>query len=196
MKIFNITLAVTALLSSILTAVYAGGCSRFPPTPCGEVENRSSHNLRYTTILDDKCSKGPNLCDVWNNGDHGCKISGSSLRRVACKQCTLAPGKRIGGGNIDVDAFTYADREYRVQIRGGTARNVAKGVWTKISSTETAVCQDNSILNKPACFVDLDVVIKDVWDEVEHKTLKMRGQGSPVQEVLAASPTCPKPSSA
>lgn len=191
MKIYVLILTIAAFFPAVQTR----GCSRFPPTPCGEVENRSSHDLRYTTVLDDKCSNGPDPCDVWNNGDHGCRIRGSPLRRVGCKQCVLAPGKRIGGGNVDVDAFTYADREYRVQIRGGPARNVAKGVWTKIASSDTAICQDNSILNKPACFVDIDPTIKDVREEpVYRERLMEQHDGSPLQSVLAA--TCPKPSSA
>lgn len=195
MKLPAVLLTVVAILLTLLTIVQARGCSRFPPTPCGEVENRSSHNLRYTTVLDDKCRNGPDQCDVWNSGDHGCKIRGSPLRRVGCKQCVLAPGERIGGGNIDVDAFTFADREYRVQIRGGTARNVAKGVWTKIASSDTAICQDNSILNKPACFVDIDPTIKDVGEERGYDELLMnQHNGIPMPSALAA--TCPKPSSA
>lgn len=186
------TIGATLLILSPVTR--ARGCSRFPPTPCGEVDNRSSHNLRYTTVLDNKCSNGPDQCDIWNNRNHGCKIKDSPLRRVGCKQCVLVPGKRIGGGDIDVDAFTYADREYRVQIRGGIARNVAKGVWTKIASSDTAVCQDNSILNKPACFVDIDPTIKDVGEGRGYDELLMDQQnGVPMPSALAA--TCPKPSS-
>lgn len=58
---------------------------------------------------------------------------------------------------MDVDAFTYADRKYRVQFYGGTAKTVPKGVWTKIKSDEKATCYDNDVLGMPGCFVEFDL---------------------------------------
>jgi len=63
------------------------GCSRFPPTPCGEVQNDTQITVRVSLNWTCDESTGP-------LGTH-------------CAQniVSVNPGRHLGGGNVDVDAF-------------------------------------------------------------------------------------------
>lgn len=145
------------LLLALSTPTLAGSCGAL--SPCGEVDNKSSHTLKYTTKLEDSgCKKKdcPDYCDVWNH-DGGTKVFNPPVH-VQCHQQSIGPkGGKKGGGNVDVDAFCYADRKYRVQYRGGVTKTIPKGVWTKIKSDEKGTCYDNDLLGMPACFVEFDL---------------------------------------
>lgn len=158
----------TIIFFSLMPIVRAAGCGRF--SPCGEVDNHSGYTLRYTTILDDDCKKGPNRCDVWNH-DGGNKNFDPPVC-ASCHQISLGPGKHVGGGSVDVDAFTYADRAYLVTMGSSRTRQIKKGVWTKVESTEKAVCSNGSGTQLPSCRVYFDVGVSDVGLETnEHESL-------------------------
>jgi hypothetical protein len=96
-----------------------GGCSSFPPTPCGEVQNNTSRTLRV--------SKN------WT-----CSGSSAPLGTSCAQSITsVGAGSHIGGGNVDIDAYEipancraegYVNSRYFYDYEG----------WYKISSLETA----------------------------------------------------------
>jgi hypothetical protein len=98
---------------------------------------------------------GSDFCQVynWHNGKGG--ESWDSVRRP-CKQNWLAAGEDKGGffnDRIDVDAFCFHDRDYKIQWDDGVKVNIGKGVWTKIGSGQTALCKDINGDGKPECYI-------------------------------------------
>ncbi|MGH3861340.1 hypothetical protein [Actinokineospora sp.] len=119
-----------------------GGCDWY--SPCGEVGNNSSWQMRVTTTL----GTGPHFCDVWNwNGG-----SASVWKHANCTQVVLERNGHMGGGNVDVDAFTFADRNYMLNFHGTLSWKTA-GVWTKIQNTEGAYCRTDWNYGVPVCDV-------------------------------------------
>jgi hypothetical protein len=131
----------TVAIIGLASPAIAGSCSQFfPPTPCGEVQNNSKHTLKYTYLFEDNRKGGNTVKNA----------------QVSCDQKDLGKGGHKGGGNKDVDGFTFADREYVVQVRGAKSRTIKKGVWTKVRNNELATCWDDAILGKVGCTVELD----------------------------------------
>jgi hypothetical protein len=143
-----ILMAAGATLVSTSTAS-AGECDWY--SPCGEVNNYSGQPLYVTTKLDDDETLGPHNCDVWNaNGG-----TSRSWRYVSCFQEYLGPDSSMGGVDVDVDAFTYADRDYMV-ISDGKRSWHTKGVWTKIKSSEGAYCYTDLEFGFPKCLIEFE----------------------------------------
>jgi hypothetical protein len=136
--------ALLAACAAILpgTNAYAAGCGSF--TPCGEVSNYSSWEMRDTTTL----GAGPHYCDVWNR--YGGRTP--NWWHAKCTQETLRTGVHRGGGNVDVDAFTFASNDYMLNFHGSWSWKT-KGVWTKIQSIEGAYCYTNWTFYVPYCEV-------------------------------------------
>ncbi|KAF2742648.1 hypothetical protein M011DRAFT_264080 [Sporormia fimetaria CBS 119925] len=145
----NLLFHLTILLLFLFSPATAGGCGAL--TPCGEVENRSNTPMLYTYKFADDNS-GPHKCDTWNHG------GGNTVkdRIVSCDQQSFGKGSR-GGGSKDVDAFSFANRDYIVSVHGASSRTIKRGKWTKISNLERAICWDDAILGKLACTVDYDL---------------------------------------
>lgn len=138
-------MSITSLLVCVLlftSLVNAGGCDHWWE-PCGEVDNDSSYTMAVTLSL----GSGPHWCQVWN-WDGGSKVVS---KRVKCEQTSLAAHKHLGGGTVDVDAFTYVDRDYTVSMYGGAQVRKTKGVWTKVQDDEEGACKDNG--GTPKCTV-------------------------------------------
>jgi hypothetical protein len=95
-----------------------GGCSSFPPTPCGEVQNNSVRSVRVSL-------------------DWTCDASTAPLGSGCPQSITsVGPHGHIGGGNVDVDAFEVS--------RGCSFDGDISGVpftrgagWYKFSSLDT-----------------------------------------------------------
>ncbi|MFD8152641.1 hypothetical protein ACFV28_18085 [Streptomyces sp. NPDC059720] len=111
-------------------------------TPCGEATNLTPWGMHITTTLGTGAS---GYCDVWNK-DGG---STPSWWHARCDQRYLAPGAHYGGGNIDVDAFTFNDRGYYMTFSTRTWH--AAGVWTKITNLQDAKCDDRN--GVPECWI-------------------------------------------
>jgi hypothetical protein len=113
---------------------------------CGEVYNGSPWAMHTTEYLGG--SHG-DRCDVWN-------WNGGSARawrsRVACEQKRLSAHSARGGRGVDVDAFTFNDRGYLLNLHGKRSWQ-KKGVWTKISDWDTANCTMSSSYGVPYCSV-------------------------------------------
>jgi hypothetical protein len=75
-------ISTTIALLALTLQTSAGGCGGV--VPCGEVENRSRHTMKYTTKFADDRS-GPHFCDTWNHG------GGNTVKnyQVSCKQESL-----------------------------------------------------------------------------------------------------------
>jgi hypothetical protein len=95
-----------------------GGCSSFPPTPCGEVQNNSNRTVRVS--LNWTCS-----------ADTG--ALGSSCPKDIK---SVGAGKHIGGGSVDVDAFEVPNGcTFAFDIDG---LDLTRGPgWYKFSSLNT-----------------------------------------------------------
>lgn len=134
------TFSPTAQASAAAPAAVMGGCGTF--TPCGEATNLTPWGMYITTNLGTGTS---GYCDVWNkNGG-----STPSSWHAKCDQRYLAPGAHYGGGNIDVDAFTFNDRGYYMTFSTRTWH--AAGVWTKITDLQEAKCDDRN--GVPECWI-------------------------------------------
>lgn len=98
--------------------VALGGCSSFPPTPCGEVQNNSNRTVRVS--LNWTCT-----ADTGNIGSTCPK----DIKSVAA-------GHHIGGGSVDVDAFEVPTGcTFAFDIDG---LNLTRGAgWYKFSSLNT-----------------------------------------------------------
>ncbi len=143
MTVIGLSMLVTVGAVTIPAgAAHAGGCNWY--TPCGEVSNYSSWGMYDTLTL----GSGPHYCDVWNwNGG-----STPAWMHARCTQEYLGTGVHRGGGNIDVDAFTFNDRDYRLNFHG-TWSWQTKGVWTKIKNNEGAYCYTDWYFGVPYCSV-------------------------------------------
>lgn len=123
----------------------ASGCTW---APCGRaVNDTASDKMRYTLKLD---TGGDHRCNVWN-------FPGGQ-RTVSCQQQDLNPGKSVGGwlwDKKDVDAFTFPDTGYHVAFYNGAQTYHIRGMWTKISSSDTVRCFDTSAYKTPYCHVAL-----------------------------------------
>ncbi|KAJ9644149.1 hypothetical protein H2201_008797 [Coniosporium apollinis] len=144
MKIPAAHLATTVvLLFSSAGAVLAAGCIL---PPCGEVYNNSPWTMKWADF-----SGGKDYCDVynWNGGE------GQSFAHKKCTQNWLAAGGHKGGWShdrIDVDGFCFHDRSYRIRYLDGLSFTLEKGIWTKISSAQTAYCS-KAVDGKPSCAI-------------------------------------------
>ena len=117
----------------------AGGCDWY--SPCGEAQNSTPWGMHVTTTL----GAGPHWCDVWNiNGG-----SSPAWQHSKCTQQYLAPGGHHGGGNVDVDAFTFNDRGYYMTFQSRVWH--AKGVWTKITNLQDVECRNSG--GAPDCWI-------------------------------------------
>ena len=115
-------------------------------------------------------------CDIynWNNGKGGVDdfFSGAVGKVVKCTQRPLAgSGHSVGGnsckesGRVDVDAFTFADRDFVVYKDGlgtigsgkPTQKTVTKGRWVKFESDKTIYCTTKD--GKPYCHFNSDFVV-------------------------------------
>ncbi|KAF2218770.1 hypothetical protein BDZ85DRAFT_253288 [Elsinoe ampelina] len=144
MKTFTRTLVLFLVaMTSLMSHATADGCIA---GICGKVKNQSSWQLRTTD--NPNCAwdatttrKCDNKCNIWNwscSGATGCG------KVVNCKQLYLSPGFTTGGNGKDIDAFTYADREY---FYAGKMRT--RGVWSKFNTLTTIVCKDHG--GYPCC---------------------------------------------
>ncbi|KAG8943263.1 hypothetical protein FRC04_003130 [Tulasnella sp. 424] len=121
-------LFLTFLFSLVLlfSSVQAKGC-RLGGSLCGTIYNQSPWTLLYTTnpSPDDHCTS---CCYFWNwnNG-------GKRDQQTTCTQRSLAKKQPpTAGKGVDVDGFTYADRDYYY-----SGIKIKKGVWTKFASIQT-----------------------------------------------------------
>ena len=140
---------ITPLLTLALHTITAlsSGC-RVPP--CGRVNNGSPYRLKWADL-----SGGDDFCQVYNWHDGNGGETWDSARRP-CKQDWVNAGEDKGGfwnDRIDVDAFCYHDRLYRIQWDGGRRQTLGAGVWTKIKSSQTALCKDVNGDGTPECFI-------------------------------------------
>lgn len=102
-----------------------GGCSSFPPTPCGEVQNNSVRTI--TISLNWTCS------------------ASTAPVNSSCAQSVegLSSGRHRGGGNVDVDAFrvdtgcTYYGNIDGISFSRGSG-------WYKFSSLNTVTITSTS----------------------------------------------------
>ena len=136
------------LLSLYITGVLSGGCT---VPPCGRVNNASPYRLKWADF-----GGGGDRCHVynWHNGKGG--ETWGEKRGVKCKQHFLKAGDDKGGffnDKVDVDGFCYADRSYKVQWEGGKKYTLGAGVWTKIKSSQTALCKDINGDGTPECYI-------------------------------------------
>ncbi len=108
-----------------------GGCSSFPPTPCGEVHNNSSQWIDASLN--------------WACGSASYASWGSTcvkdLRRVA-------PGAKLGGGSTDVDAYGVPSRCTLWVTVNGTEYVRGSG-WFKINNLQTATVTNISCMPGP-----------------------------------------------
>lgn len=78
------------------------------------------------------------------NRNWSCGSNSGCGKVVNCKQNYLSPGFNSGGNGKDIDAFTYADRNYWY---AGKMRT--KGVWSKFNTATTIVCKTHG--SYPCC---------------------------------------------
>ena len=143
----SLAIIVVTLLSSAGNVI-ASRCI-FPP--CGEVYNNSPWTMKWADL-----DGGEHYCDVYNW--HG--SDNSPAKNFAHRKCTqypLDPGVHKGGWSndrTDVDGFCFYDRSYRVRWLNaqGLSFTLDKGVWTKISSAQTATCS-KSADGMPSCSI-------------------------------------------
>ena len=139
--------ALFLVLALWVTTVAGSACNA---PPCGRVNNGSPYTLKWADL-----ATGPHYCQVYNwHGGGGGETWSSSRRK--CRQDFVRPGANKGGyfnDRVDVDAFTYADRDYKIQWNSGRKYTLTKGVWTKIKSTQTALCKDINGDGTPECFI-------------------------------------------
>lgn len=119
----------------------------------GEVQNDSWHTMHSTIKLNN--AKHKDHCDVWNYS--GGLARTANWAYVKCAQSQLTSGSHAGGGNTDVDAFTFNYTKYKLYMSGPQATwldkgTINKGVWTKITDWDTATCtgKKNEV---PVCYV-------------------------------------------
>lgn len=93
--------ASSAVLVSTSPA-HADGCSWWKP--CGEVHNHSAGTMDTTVGLGTRTM--PDRCAVWNKNGGNTPV----WWHTKCHLVRLTPGHSRGGGNVDVDAFTYDGR--------------------------------------------------------------------------------------
>jgi hypothetical protein len=118
---------------------------------CGTVDNFSSWTMHFTTMLrpsDGKLQPDEYLCDVWN-WDGG---SAAVWQQAECYQQALEIDGSVGGGTVDVDAFTISTRDYMLNFHGSWSWQT-KGVWTKIQNFEDATCYTYWEFYIPMCYV-------------------------------------------
>lgn len=136
-------------LSLYIPLVLSSGCT---VPPCGRVNNASPYSLKWA----DPLGRGRNRCHVYNwHGGSGGETWGEK-RDVKCKQNSLSAGDDKGGyfnDKIDVDGFCYADRSYKIQWSDGRKYILGAGVWTKIKSSQTALCKDINGDGTPECYI-------------------------------------------
>lgn len=138
------------LSTCVISPAHAGACTK--QAPCGEVTNNSAWVLQYTANLNSKGSI--HLCDVWN-WNRGFGGPWERFKEVMCTQQTLGQNLHMGGGNADVDAFTFNDRSYLLDFHGKLSWR-KKGIWTQIRNNEGATCVTSSEYNLPVCTVYWD----------------------------------------
>ena len=147
----KLTYCCALILSTfVMSPAHAGDCNR--QKPCGEITNKSTWTLQYTDNLNAKNSNA--LCDVWN-WNRGFGGPWERFKEVMCTQQSLGPDLHKGGGNIDVDAFTFTDRSYLLDFHGRMSWR-KKGIWTEIRNNEGATCVTSLDYNLPVCTVYWD----------------------------------------
>ncbi|KAK4162944.1 hypothetical protein QBC43DRAFT_335961 [Cladorrhinum sp. PSN259] len=160
---FKYTLLVSLL--ALLPFTLASSCSKVPLTGCyicGKVENKTRWRALYTTDPHGSCSPGASCCQIrnWNNGDGDfldAFASSPRSKNVVCTHTPLAAHTNKGGNTcnannrVDVDAVTFADREWVISRANGVPRTltITRGVWVKISNLETLICTERN--GKPFC---------------------------------------------
>jgi hypothetical protein len=115
------SLTATQVVAEATTAVenaIPGGCSSFPPTPCGEVQNNSVRSVRVSLN--------------WTCAADTAPIGSSCPQSIT----SVGPGRHIGGGSVDVDAFEVPRGcSFDFDIDG---LNLTRGAgWYKFSSLNT-----------------------------------------------------------
>lgn len=112
------TTASTAALATAPPVKPNGGCSSFPPTPCGEVQNNTSHTAFVSLNWTCSATTAP--------------IGSSCPKSIT----SVSPGHHIGGGSVDVDAFEVLDG---CTVQGDIdGSNFTRGPgWYKFSSLNT-----------------------------------------------------------
>ncbi|MGW0664565.1 hypothetical protein [Streptodolium elevatio] len=137
--------ALAALLAGVLPAgpAHAEGCAG---SLCGGVRNEQTKLMSYTIDL----GTGPHRCRVWNP-DGGDNASGDRI--LACDQRPLSQDQQEGGygSGVDVDAFTFPDTGYHVSFNGRGQTYHERGYWTKIKTTQFAVCKKFDAYKTPYC---------------------------------------------
>lgn len=96
-----------------------GGCSSFPPTPCGELQNNlSGRSIRVS--LD------------WTCEEVSAPLGSDCPQEIT----TVASGGHIGGGNVDADAFEIPNGCWFSGDINDTVFTRSAG-WYKLTSLET-----------------------------------------------------------
>jgi hypothetical protein len=132
---------------------------------CGKAVNHTPWTMLYTTDPGATCRNGDSCCRIYNwndgHGKEGDVWSGARDALVRCHQKPLgsnqsAGGSTCGGTKVDVDALTFADREFVVwrYIDGGRlpqTKTMTRGVWVKFASSSTIECTTKD--SKPYCYI-------------------------------------------
>ncbi|KIO23519.1 hypothetical protein M407DRAFT_27045 [Tulasnella calospora MUT 4182] len=96
------TVPLLSLVLLFTSSVRADGCAG---PVCGTIANASAWTLLYTTnpTENNHCTS---CCYFWNwrNGPNG-------AQQTSCSQASLGTNQSKGGSGVDVDGFTYADRD-------------------------------------------------------------------------------------
>ncbi|MGV9250607.1 hypothetical protein [Streptomyces sp. NPDC003697] len=100
-------------------SVSLGGCSSFPPTPCGEVQNDTSDTWVRVSLN-------------WTCGTSYEPIGSSCPKSIK----TVSPHSHIGGGSVDVDAYEVPKNCTFWGDSNGFGFVHGAG-WYKFSSVET-----------------------------------------------------------
>lgn len=139
--------APTFFLGLCTSSVLGSSCRTFP---CGRVNNGSPYRLKWADL-----ERGSDRCQVYNwHGGKGGETWDSVNR--PCKQGWVNAGDDKGGyfnDRIDVDGFCYHDRQYKIQWGNGRRYTIPAGVWTKIASSQTALCKDVNGDGTPECYI-------------------------------------------
>ena len=142
--VISTTIGLFGLGAVVLSAspASAGSCGTW--TPCGEVGNNSAWTMQVSLTW----REGPHHCDVWN-GNGG---STAAWEYNWCTQENLSSGGHRGGGNVDVDLFTFNSRDYILNFHGAQTWKT-RGVWTRIQNNEGAYCYTHPSFGVPVCEV-------------------------------------------
>lgn len=91
--------------------------------------------MYYTTVWGKQLGEGEKKCVAWN-------ARGGPTEERDQYGCTPRPTTgHEGGWGVDVDAFTFLDRDYKITM-GNLIKTVKKGEWTRVQNDQEATCSD------------------------------------------------------